>query len=168
MAGDAGLLRNLVERWAAWVAGAVLVAGIALVLVGRLTGGSSSAAAGKPAPLAPAAGRVARLFVESAVARRNLARSYSLVTPTLRQGMSRAEWLSGTIPVVPYPVSQAVPRYQVEGSYTDHALLEVTFYPRPKSSVRSEAFLLSLARDNGRWLVSAWSARSVVGAPAGK
>src|SRR5258708_40286415 len=42
-------------------------------------------------------------FVRSAVIRRDLASSWSLATAHMREGTSRADWLSGNLPVVPYP-----------------------------------------------------------------
>ncbi len=155
------------DRWAPWIAGAVLVAGIVVFAVGRLTSGGSSAAA-RPVPLSPEARAVAREFVDTAVARRRLGRSYDLVGPALKQGMSRTEWEGGTIPVVPYPVSESVARFRVNGSYTDHALLEVDFYPRPKSTAKAGAFTLGLEKLAGRWLVAEWAPRTAVGARGGK
>jgi hypothetical protein len=42
-------------------------------------------------------------FVRSAVIRRNLASSWALATAHMKEGTSRADWLSGNLPVVPYP-----------------------------------------------------------------
>ena len=42
-------------------------------------------------------------FVRSAVIRRDLAASWPLATAHLKSGTTRAEWLSGTLAVVPYP-----------------------------------------------------------------
>ena len=42
-------------------------------------------------------------FVRSAVIRRNLASSWPLATAHMKTGTSHADWLSGNLPVVPYP-----------------------------------------------------------------
>ncbi len=44
-------------------------------------------------------------FVRSAVIRRDLAASWPLATAHMRSGTSRADWLSGNLPVVPYPAA---------------------------------------------------------------
>jgi hypothetical protein len=51
--------------------------------------------------LTPGATIVARRFIESAVARKNLAESYSIVTNEIRQGQSLKSWKTGNIAVVP-------------------------------------------------------------------
>src|SRR5436309_11768395 len=48
-------------------------------------------------------GIVAAQFVATAVLRNNTERSYELTDRAFHQGLSRAEWRSGNIPVVPYP-----------------------------------------------------------------
>ena len=42
-------------------------------------------------------------FVRSAVIRRDLASSWPLATAHMKTGTSHADWLSGNLPVVPYP-----------------------------------------------------------------
>ena len=162
LAGDA---RLLIERWAPWVAALVLVAGIAAFAVTRLAGGggSTAPAAAQTVPLAPAATSVAREFVATAVARRNLVRAWALAAPELRQGMTLAEWKTGTIPVQPYPVAQAVARYTAQSSTADAAVLRVSFLPPPASSTPAGDFVLTLHRIAGRWLVAGWAPRSIVG-----
>jgi hypothetical protein len=44
-------------------------------------------------------------FVRSAVIRRDLAASWPLATAHMKDGTSRADWLSGNLPVVPYPAA---------------------------------------------------------------
>ena len=48
--------------------------------------------------------RAVRRFVETAVARRDLAAAYDLTTPDLRGGVSRSQWARGEIAVPAYPV----------------------------------------------------------------
>jgi len=44
-------------------------------------------------------------FVRSAVIRRDLASSWPLATAHMKTGTSHADWLSGNLPVVPYPAN---------------------------------------------------------------
>ena len=72
----------------------------------------------KQVPLDAAARKVAGRFILTAVARQNLAESYALAHPELRQGMSKREWLTGNIPVVYYPAKQIeTATFKVDESY---------------------------------------------------
>src|SRR5919198_6671942 len=42
------------------------------------------------------------VFLRSAVERRDVARSYDVVTPALRGGKTRAQWTANHLPVMPY------------------------------------------------------------------
>ena len=104
-------------------------------------------------------------FVTHAVARRKVGRSYELTAPSLRSGFTKAEWTTGTIPVVPFPVEEA--RWKVEYSYADTLGLQVLLLPTAKSRLRPEVFAMELTpRGHGRkqrWLVSSWSPTGVQG-----
>jgi hypothetical protein len=166
LARDTRLLtdvRRLLERWAPWIAGAVLVAGVAAFALTRLTGGGSTAASAS-VPLDPQAKAVAREFVATAVARKHLAAAWAIAAPQLRHGMTLAQWRTGTIPVQPYPVTKAQATYAVQSSIRDAAVLRVTFTPPPASSTQPGDYLISLVKDGGRWRVSAWTPRSLLGA----
>jgi hypothetical protein len=70
---------------------------------------AGAAAAGSPRPTTrdlAAAARVAHAFIATAVVRRQTSRSFDLVTPEFRQGLTRRQWAGGNIPVV--PVAQPV------------------------------------------------------------
>jgi hypothetical protein len=156
-------LKAAVERYAPWLAAAVLIAGIAAFAVTRHSGpGSTPAPPHRAAPFAAAERNVAHEFVETAVARMQLERAWEIAAPELKQGMSLDRWKTGTIPVVPYPVDQAHPIYHVLNSFTDTARIQVTFTPRVGSKVRAATFALDLRNVDGRWLVSAWQPTSTV------
>jgi len=168
VARDARLLSvRTIERWAPWLAGAVLVAGVVAFTVTRLDRGASTPPHVK-APLAAAERRVALEFVATAVARRDLARAWDIVAPELKQGMSRDEWNTGTIPIVPYPVAQARTLIRPVSSFSDTGELRVTFVPHPGASVRPASFTLGLRKEGGRWLVSVWVPSSTVAPRSGK
>jgi hypothetical protein len=162
-------MRRTAERWAPWIAVAVLVAGIASYAATRLDGGTSSAPAAPAGtqaetsvPLDPQARAVAREFVATAVARKRLDDAWRIAAPELRQDLTLARWETGTIPVQPYPVAQATAHWKVASSYADRASFKVTFVPRTKQA-QGGTFLLALRRVGGRWLVSTWVPQSVVG-----
>lgn len=116
----------------------------------------SRAAAVSPAEVREAA-LVVLHFVRTAVVRQRVAYSYDLVTPELRQGLSRAEWATGNIPVAPY---------------LSKDWRTVRFWLRPESVRRSEIrFTVLLVSADGdrqfyavalrpypdRWRVSYWA-----------
>lgn len=164
------------RRRAAWLAGGgALCAGVALLL---LLGPDTNAPAQRlstvpaqeperrvAAPLPQEARRVAVRFIQTAVARKNLAEAWTLVGPNLRGGLSRAEWLTGDNPVVPYPIDELeVAPYKVDEAYERSALLEVALLPRKGSGVRAQVFFLGLERvgsgREARWVVDNWVPRA--------
>ena len=162
-------MKAFLERWAPWLAAAVLVAGVVSFAVVKLTGSSSTS----PPPhrasrLSAAELNLAYSFLDTAVARKDLGRAWGLVTPELKQDMSLAEWKTGTIPVVPYPVSQANVGMSTVESFTDTASLHVAFTPRPHTAASPATFTLDLQNVHGRWLVSGWQPSSTVAPHSGK
>lgn len=118
----------------------------------------------KKAPLPKEAKQVAIRFVQTAVARENLEEAWELVGPNLRGGLTRAEWITGDNPVVPYPIDQlAVAPYKIDESFVDSALLEVALLPRDGANIRSQIFFLGLKRvgegENTHWIVDNWVPR---------
>ena len=124
----------------------------------------------KTVTLAREARLVAGRFILTAVARRHLAESYDLVGPQLKQGLTRAQWATGSIPVVPFPVNllQFAPM-KVDFSYRDHAMVEVALLPKDGAkvdgaAVKPQLFYLELqAYGKGKarhWLVTSWVPRA--------
>jgi hypothetical protein len=158
-----------VERWAPWFAAAVLAAGVAAFAITKLSDSQAAPApAHRAAPFTQVERSVAREFVSTAVARKQLDRAWQIAAPELKQGMSLAEWKTGTIPVVPYPVSQAVARLRVVDSFTDTAQVAIDFLPRSGTKAQAATFRLGLRKVGGTWLVSSWAPSSAVGPPKGK
>jgi hypothetical protein len=106
---------------------------------------------------------VARVFVETAVARESPERAYELVGPLLKGGLSREQWKSGNIPVVYYPVDAA--RWKVEYATDAEVGLTVLLFPKPGADLRPTVFNMALSpqRGNRGWLITAWSPKG--GAP---
>jgi hypothetical protein len=103
--------------------------------------------------------KTAREFVRAAVLREDLARAWDLSAPSLREGLGRDRWLSGTIPVVPYPRHDfGRAQYTVVEANPTDVMLDVLIAPRPGSSLSSVRFYMHLVpASSERWLVSYWA-----------
>jgi hypothetical protein len=118
--------------------------------------------------LTPGATKVARRFIESAVARKNLGESYNLVTEEIRQGQSLKSWKTGNIAVVPFPVVDV--KYapmKIDFSYPAEAMIEVALLPKASTKVHGQLFIMDLVKRNGKWLVNSWVPRSSAPVPNG-
>jgi hypothetical protein len=118
--------------------------------------------------LTPGATQVARKFILTAVARKNLPQAYNIVTEQIRQGQSLKSWNTGNIAVVPYP-AEAV-KYapmKIDFSYPKEAQIEVALLPKAGSKVRGQLFIMDLVKRNGKWLVNSWVPRSSPPVPNG-
>lgn len=118
--------------------------------------------------LTPEATRVARQFIQTAVARKNLPKAYTLVTEQIRQGQSLKSWNTGNIAVIPYPVDAI--KYapmKIDFSYPNEAQIQVALLPKEGVKIRSQLFLMDLVKRDGKWLVNAWTPRSTPPVPNG-
>lgn len=122
---------------------------------------------GPKAPLPREARRVAGEFILTAVNRKDLERGWQLTHPTLREGITKKEWLTGNIPVVPYPVSdtEAAPM-SVEESYAESAVMRVALAPEKGSDVKPQIFFIGVRKFNGTWLVDYWGPYATVPIPS--
>lgn len=106
-----------------------------------------------------AALNVAASFIRTAVMRRRVGDSYDLVTPGFRQGLTRAEWASGQIPVVPFPVRVA--KWELDYSIQNGLGLKVALFPTRGSGQRATVFTVDMlavgSGDKRRWLVDAFT-----------
>jgi hypothetical protein len=164
-----------------WVLVVLVVGGvIAIVAVKYSNTGSSTATplTNKPAvdvskvpptvKLPPGATRVARNFIESAVARKNLGSAYSIVTQEIKQGQSLKSWKTGNIAVVPFPVVDV--KYapmKIDFSYPHEAQIEVALLPKAGTKVHGQLFIMDLVKRDGKWLVNSWVPRSSPAVPNG-
>ncbi len=187
MSADAdSIFRTEIERrpgWQKalpWVVGVVLVgAAIAAGIIWSNTGKSTATPlTNKPAldvskvpttvKLKPGAQTVARRFIETAVARKNLPQAYNLVTQQLKQGQSLKSWNTGNIAVIPYPVDDI--KYapmKIDFSYANEAQIEVALLPKAGAKIKSQLFLMDLVKRNGKWLVNSWVPKSSPMVPNG-
>jgi hypothetical protein len=100
-----------------------------------------------------AAERTLTVFVPSAFVRRHLARSWPLATPHMRVGTSRADWLAGNLPVVPYPAAQyRTASFALKYSYRGVLGYDVLVLPKRVGGLQ-EVYSCELHDVRGRWLV---------------
>ncbi len=168
------------QRFLLWASGFVLAAGIAAVLIVflRNTGHSEVApftnrpvdtvTTSKQVTLEPAARLVAGRFILTAVQRKDLSEAWKLVGPGIRQGMTYKEWLTGTIPVVPFLDPIKLAPMKVDLSEKNHAILEVILIPASKK-VKSQIFTIDVNKvgkgKDARWVVNSWAPRSMPAIP---
>jgi hypothetical protein len=99
---------------------------------------------------------VARKFIWTAVKRQNVADSWELVAPSLKEGYTKKSWAKGDIPVVPFPVDHG--RWRLAYSYENEIDVKVALWAPPEKKLRPVVFDLTFERvktKNGpHWLVS--------------
>ena len=105
--------------------------------------------------------RLEQSFVEHAVFRHDVGKSFDLVSSSLRGSLTRAGWASGNIPVEPYPADAVKEiRGKLLYSYPERVSLQVRFVPKPGARVGDQTFdlVLGLAGPVGarRWVVTSW------------
>ena len=175
------LSRRNLYKWAPYIGVTVLVIGVSAFLLAffRNTAPSSEPetklsgpverglVTGPRAKIAPEVQLVARRFIETAVARKNLAVGWKLTHPELRAGTTYKEWMRGTSSVIPYPVDFSQPSpFRIDESYARLAFLEIVLMPRRKSGVtKPQLFIIGLKKvgtgKKQRWLVHYWAPRSI-------
>lgn len=93
-------------------------------------------------------------FVVAAVERRDLSKAYDLSTPTLRGGLTRDQWLGGSIPVAPYPGKDThVGTWQPTFVKPDSIGLHVILHPRDGAGVGPQSYNIVVRKVDSRWLV---------------
>jgi hypothetical protein len=100
---------------------------------------------------------VAADYIVTAMTRQNLAKSWTLTHPKLKEGYTYKEWLKGTIPVQFFPRKAfRGATYRVAWSHPNDVMLDVYVFGKPADL--SQAFYIELnpvgTGDNKRWLVS--------------
>lgn len=166
------------SRWSAWGsrvlfwgAAAVLAIG-AVVLLVTLLGKDDTEGAVPAQPtftenverptsdIDPAARKVAGQFILTAVARKNVGKSWNLVHPDMRAGYTRAQWAEGEIPVIPYEVDSIdEARFRVDHLGKNMIQLDVALLPKNEGQTAGVFKIGLVAVGSGqdrRWLVDYW------------
>ena len=95
-------------------------------------------------------------FVQEAMGRRNLAASYALTTPTLRAGLTAAQWKRGNIPVYPYTARPgSTEGWNLQYVEPRHAAIEVFLQPGKGEQLGPVTVAVDLRKQAGRWRVDA-------------
>ncbi len=172
------------QRKLLWIATPVLVAGITAAIVTTVWTSPNVAppiappgkvqvpVVEKTVPVEHAAKLVGEEFIRTAVVRKNLAASWRLTAPALREDFTLKRWLSGAIPVVPYPADVSKPAaVKIEYSYKNSLLLLILLNPRPGMTTKPQLFHLGLhAFGTGKsrhWLVDYWAPFGAPKIPSG-
>jgi hypothetical protein len=164
-----------------WV---ILLAGVVVYLSVRDNSDSHPAAGGGPAAVVttgdaqfgpkiavpPAALRTVRSFITDAVLRKNLAAAWDESDPALRAGLTRDQWMTGTIPVAQYPPSAfGKAAYKVVSSRQKQVMFWIYIFPAKGSKVPGWDYYAKLVPRDGRWLVSYFQTRGHAGpVPSGE
>lgn len=155
-----------------WIAGAVLLLGVfAFWQTMTRTGSPPETFTNEPArnvgkektvPLPPEVRRIAVQFMRTAVVRKNLDEAWKISGPGIKQGLTFRQWMTGNIPVVPYP-DAAIDKspVKVDWSFPGDASLQVVLQPKPGSKERPQQFFIGLKKfgsgSTARWLVDYWA-----------
>jgi hypothetical protein len=109
-------------------------------------------------------------FVNHAVKRKNVAAAYDVVTPTMRDGMTRKQWSRGDIPVYPYPAAgHRFHKWTILYRTNEEVGIELILAPpaRLERKLGQILFHVYLQPRHGRWLVDQFMPGATF-APVGK
>jgi hypothetical protein len=105
-------------------------------------------------------------FIGTIVARKNIPASWAVVSPSLKQGYTRAQWdHANNLPVVPYPgVDTKHINFYLDYASTKEILIEVGLSGiKGKTTSRPTTFQLGLvpvgSGAHARWLIDYWMPR---------
>jgi hypothetical protein len=177
------------NRYLMWFSGLVLAAGVAFLLIKLVPGNDTTSAKpdtgfvpqlpAKSLPLTNAKGATVksyeeldpevrttiRTFLATAVARRHLDQSWSVIAPSMKKGYTLQSWSHAkALPIIPYPIEDVdTTQYYLDYASTREILLEVGVSAPAAKNLRPVAFQMGLVpRGKGadrHWLVNYWMPR---------
>ena len=164
-----------------WAAGAVLALGVItfLQVMNTPKNDDPTVESGGPAklinepptvPPTPEARRVVAQFINTAVARKNLARAWRISGPTIKDGLTYKQWMSGEIPVTPYDMdSVGRAPVRLDWSHPKEAGFTVSLLPKDGSSEKPQTFNITVKQfgtgAKAKWLVDYWAPYSPAAVP---
>jgi hypothetical protein len=93
------------------------------------------------------------------VLRKHLDAGWRISTAKVHAGLTHAQWMSGSIPVFPYPSdAYGATRYKVAWSRAKNVMLQVLITP-DKPGVKSGEFFIQMVPRGNRWLVDYFGPR---------
>jgi hypothetical protein len=168
-----------------WVGAALLLAGAIAALavfVGNTASNPKETFSDEPAvdvtkpeksiTVPPEVKTIAQKFIKTAVARKDLESAYAIVGPSIKQGMTLAEWKTGDIAVIPFPVDELdYAPFKVDYAHPNDVLMEVALLTNEGSKIKGQTFFIGIKKfgkgDKARWLVDNWVPRSSAPVPDG-
>ncbi len=151
-----------------WIAGLVLAIGVAAFIQSRTdTGAPKETFENEPVqdlskqpksvPVPQEARKVAVTFLQTAVARQNLAKAWTVAGPGIKAGQTYKDWLKGDISVVPYPgESMDQAPIKVDWSHPNSVGLSIALLPKKGSPEKPQVFNMELTKTGNRWVVDSW------------
>jgi hypothetical protein len=183
---QSALSSRRVNRWLFALGALVLAAGIIAILVTKIGNNSGTTENANPTgpPISqlekaqknirfPAgAWKVAKQFIMTAPARKNLAQSYALADANVRGGLTLEQWKTGNIPVPYFPTSEII-RYNWKNTNFAHprdAAVNLFLVPTAKSGLQTGPFMIEVVKvghgANAHWLVDYFGAMRGVPVPS--
>ncbi len=131
------------------------------VLIALLALAAAAPAAARGRPLTAADRRdidhTLDVFVNHAVKRENVGPSYWVVTPGMRGGMTRKMWSGGSLPAYPYPArGTKFHGWTFQYRSGNEVGLQIILMPRNRKKVAAIAFLVTMKKLHGHWLVDSF------------
>ena len=155
-----------------WLGAGVLVAGVVAAAIVLAPGvnkphetvkpGGRVAVAQKKVRVTPASRRAIDdlfdAFIPAAVERRDVARAFPLVTHGFRAGVSRSEWMRGSLPVMPYDATgRSFHGWTLNYAYPREISVSLLLQPAAKEKLGAIAFTAVVKkRPGGPWLVDSF------------
>jgi hypothetical protein len=106
---------------------------------------------------------VASRFIDTAVARKDIEESWSLVSPEFRAGFTREQWNTGDLPVVPFPVQEA--KWKLQYSDVEGVGYTIALLPTKASHQQAQVFMIGLhplgSGKKRHWVVDTWQAAPI-------
>jgi hypothetical protein len=117
----------------------------------------------KAVPVSRDAKLVAGRFILTAVQRKHLDQAWKLVTPAIKQGLTRKQWMTGNIAVVPWLGRIGVAPLAVDYSLAREVEFTVAIIPAKGETTKPDYFVIVLKKvgsgKDARWLVDQWVPR---------